>query len=242
VASDPLSLRSLKFRRAQRHLRELHRIIGRYKHGSPYVPTDQSDLQRLRPGALAGLRIRRGPPQSISVSLGDALQDLKSALDHAVYELARIREATPIQLEDSEFLIAEDPAWYRGNRKRRLGAIGPDALEYVDSLQPHLGLDAEHPHRAVLRTIRQLARIDRHRYIHVARLAIGEPIIGFGPPTDALTRPPLQSDTVHLSVAFPIRVGVDEPELVGFLPLEDILDEIEMRTGEILVRLGDFRG
>ena len=238
MSADPLSLRNLKFRRAVRHLSEVRRISEAYRSSNPYETLAKADLQ---PGAIAGVRILREPPTSISVSLGDALQDLKSALDHAVYELARLSQATPRQLEDSEFLITEDASWYATNRKRRLGGVGPGALAFIDGLQPYLGVDDAHPHRGALRSIHQLARIDRHRHIHVARLAMGQPTLLATPLLGHEAPLAVSLSQVHVNVHIPIRIGINEPELMGFVPLASVLDDIEARTGEILVQLADFR-
>lgn len=82
--AEPLSDRSLKFRRAQRRVREVQRIFWAYAKSGAHKPVQDPNTK------LLGVHVLRQPQVSLSVSLGDALQDLKSALDHAVYELARL--------------------------------------------------------------------------------------------------------------------------------------------------------
>jgi hypothetical protein len=167
-------------------------------------------------------------------------------LDHAIHELARLNGATGVALDETEFVIAETESWYRGQRTKRLGAIG-GALAFVDELQPYLGVDADHPLRGTLRKLHQLARIDRHRHIHVAQMHLRSPTIVVTPApglTEEEARAAIAAGDIfkmNVNVNLPLYVCLDEPELVGVQVVSEVADEIERGTGTVLRKLADYR-
>ncbi|HEY8756595.1 MAG TPA: hypothetical protein VIN65_09645 [Candidatus Dormibacteraeota bacterium] len=247
MRDDPLSLRSLKLRRAQHHLNETLRLIKAYGNRRPYRVVKESELpvvEGLPDGVsiVSGVQILRGPPSSISAAFGDTLQDFKSALDHSVYELSRLNGATGKALESTEFIVGEKEGWYLSNRQQRLGTLPARALTYIDGLQPYLGVDPANPLRDVLRVLHELARIDRHRHIHLAGMHLAYPVVAMvprpGANPDALVPP--GSNPVDVDVHMPVRVSIQET-LTGPRLIREMLYEIRDGVSEIILELARHR-
>ncbi len=244
MRDDPLSDRNLKFRRAQRHVREVRRVIKAYGNRGPNETVRDPNLEG---NPIVGFRVRRQPPASVSIAAGDALQDFKSALDHGVHELSRLNEATQEELGDCEFLIASKGDWYGGHKIKRLGKLPAKALDFVTDLQPFQGSLDTRRDRWALRVLHELARIDRHRHVHVTSL-IPDAWEATISPVDGVidnenTFAILVSDPSKVKMHMSIRssVSIDEPSLMETLPLSNTMEQIEATVRGILLRLADFR-
>jgi hypothetical protein len=117
------------------------------------------------------LRILESPPESLSLLLGDALQNLHSALDHEVHRQAAAQKgATWSGLERCAFPTFDDPREYAAQRERLIGGLRPEVQGAIDRFQS-CDTDPE-PAAAKLRLLNQLSRIDRHRLLHVTALRL----------------------------------------------------------------------
>jgi hypothetical protein len=116
----------------------------------------------------------------LAVEIGDCLHNLRSGLDHLAYELAIsfTRQPLPKKIaEDSEFPIFGDedsqgtpgcgPTRFK-DAKRKIAGVDPAAQAVIERLQPYqLGADFR-THE--LWRLYDLARIDRHRLLHLSVL------------------------------------------------------------------------
>jgi hypothetical protein len=105
-------------------------------------------------------------PDVFALVIGDALHAMRSALDHLAYALSEDHATlTPEVAEKVEFPIFGDRPMNAGERERKIGAMDPDAATVIEGLQPHCRGDdyTEDP----LWTLYDLARIDRHRLLHL---------------------------------------------------------------------------
>lgn len=105
-------------------------------------------------------------PIGLSAIAGDVLQDLRSSLDHEVH---RIAEATKGKgwpaLEGCGFPIRRDSAKYQSERNALIGGLPKQLKGLIDALQPfQQPPDDEARH---LELLNELARIDRHRLLHL---------------------------------------------------------------------------
>lgn len=85
-APDPLASAGLKMVRAQEHLETLGREVSRFKDSRPYQVIHEDD-------PATGERLihavpLRDPDPELSLVLGDLVQNLSAALDHAVFGLS----------------------------------------------------------------------------------------------------------------------------------------------------------
>lgn len=105
-------------------------------------------------------------PDVFALVIGDALHAMRSGLDHLAYLLSETHAPlTPELAEKIEFPIFGDRPMSSAERSRKIGAMAPDAAAIIEGLQPHCRGDdyAEDP----LWVLYDLARIDRHRLVHL---------------------------------------------------------------------------
>ena len=124
------------------------------------------DKHPERPGHIMRLKVGEIAP-GIPLIIGDALYALRSALDHLAHDLAAsfTNPLPPEASEDSEFPIYWDKPIPQHVGDRKLGAMDPQARAVIEGLQPHLRGQAytDDP----LWQLYELARLDRHRFIHL---------------------------------------------------------------------------
>ena len=131
-------------------------------------------------------------PISWSVQTGEILYNLRSALDHLVWQLVCANGQTPTT--DNQFPIADDlDAWKRSSTRRRLKGISDgakQAIQYLQPFNPTMVLPTNGQPRPfdaqTFRTLRDLCNIDKHRHLH---LIIAE-TVGIGPIEFGENQPP----------------------------------------------------
>lgn len=138
--------------------RDAWRAGGGY--GVEFEPQPDSPEQIIRLHA-------EDTPDVFALVIGDALHTMRSGLDQLAYALseAHTDPLDPEVVEKIEFPIFGDRPMNPGERERKIGAMHPDAAAIIEGLQPHLrGEDyADDP----LWVLYDLARIDRHRLLHL---------------------------------------------------------------------------
>jgi hypothetical protein len=106
-------------------------------------------------------------PEHISLLIGDCLQDLRAALDHEVFQLASaIKGRLWSGLRECQFPIYDSEKNFEQWRTRRIGALSAPVQELIRTLQVWV-LPAD-PAAKPLQTLNNLARVDRHRLLHLA--------------------------------------------------------------------------
>ena len=172
MADDPWLL---KLRRAQHHLQCLETEVQGWLDGDHHTVVTKRD--RKRRGYWVVLASAEPVPyEPFGLLIGDALQNLRSGLDHVAYRLAE-RFTIPLPpdvAEESEFPIFGDmdrkgnsgvgqTLFQRAGLPKIRGA-DPRAQTIIESLQPyHRGNDFRtHP----LWKLHELSRIDKHRLLH----------------------------------------------------------------------------
>jgi hypothetical protein len=114
------------------------------------------------------------------VIFGDAMHNLRSALDHLVWQLVLLNNDEPTR--DNQFPICETDAAYlsqRANgqpstRERQLRGVADKHKALIDEMQPfrtQISPGAMH----ALSTLRELANQDKHRLIHLTVFAVDLP-------------------------------------------------------------------
>lgn len=99
------------------------------------------------------------PPREWGLILGDCVHNLRSALDHMVWDLVLLNGGTPGT--DTEFPIYLDGTQYglQHEAARKLGGVSPQAAEIIEQAQPNNA--PTHP----LWLLRELDIVDKHRTI-----------------------------------------------------------------------------
>jgi hypothetical protein len=153
------------------------------------------------------------PPAALALILGDFVQNLRAALDHAVFELS----AAPGNKE-AEFPIFRARQAFEAQRPRKIGLLSDRVQEFIRGQQPF----APEPPNLLWR-LHELARTDRHRTIPLLRAyfrsthvfmpadmssiqLIPESILGAARPGTVLWRVP---NNPNLRFEFEVQVRID---------------------------------
>lgn len=181
---DPSSAWQLKLARARHHIGDLSAQVEEFTSGGTYEAVPEPGDQ---PGeTVYRLRMSRPIPLHLSTIIGDALHNLRSALDCVACELARRyvgRSLTEDEERTCEFPIYGDPAevgkFFKDGRRRSLygdrerravGAVQPGWLH--DQVVQHGIAEARPREEEVahddLTLLNRLSNVDKHRRVHVA--------------------------------------------------------------------------
>jgi hypothetical protein len=154
-----------KIARATDHINSLLRETDGFFRGSPY-----KIITRLEPGTSTYSLTAEQPnelPTIIPVLVGEALGNLRSALDHLTWHLALLESSSPSV--GTEFPVFTDDRRYRDQRNRKIGDLSRAAKALIDDEQPFQNATPEeHP----LQILHGLTNIDKHRLLHIVVTAV----------------------------------------------------------------------
>lgn len=170
--ADPIAGPWLKWYRAKFHFEALNQMIERF-----YKPDSYTLYAKAYPDQGPTLHVRnvRQPSLKVGVVVGDIVHNLRSALDHLVYELSRPPGGgeSPSGTEFPIFLSGTD---YKGNGPRdrssgrykiRAAKLGTKGI--IEGFQPyHRRSD---PDLFSLWQLHELSTIDKHRLVHIVTSA-----------------------------------------------------------------------
>jgi hypothetical protein len=146
----------LKTERAKKHIRDLDAAIGVYIADKPYTigtkphPVPAIDNVTLYVESLKSI------PDDVPLILGDAIHNLRSALDHLAWQLVEAGGGAPSK--DTYFPVAETEHQYKSAiGKGEIQKIPADALKIIEAKQSYVTLDQN------LWLLHHLDIVDKHR-------------------------------------------------------------------------------
>jgi hypothetical protein len=193
----PLFTRDLKVSRAYEHIAAVEQLAQDWLDTDAYTIRREVDPETGH--TVCKARIKSPPPVEIGLAAGDAVHNLRSALDHVVYHFAERHHPGPLPLEVEESLMfpivgnqnskgepADGALIFREIVARRnlANLLPSNVLRYVKSIQPyHWPGDGFRHHWLWL--VHDLDRIDKHRRIHVTAASLRMPYVSSpGDPSD----------------------------------------------------------
>jgi hypothetical protein len=151
----------LKLNRAQFHLNTSKESIDAFFKSKPYEIVRQvnPDTSQL----FGVLRIRRECPPAWGILVGDFIHNLRSALDHLVWQLVIHETGNPPTTLDTQFPIFQTEVGYNTRGEPvRLKGVGARAKALIKTLQPFsTGEGTNSP----LWHLHELSNFDKHRRI-----------------------------------------------------------------------------
>jgi hypothetical protein len=168
----------LKFQRARKHLLDAQSAATKFLDRRPY---DIARDEESEPGKLLfWITILEEPPAEISLAAGDAIHNMRSALDHIVYELSTKRKADPANT--SFPLFAKEENWDKRDKDGalqvgcglyRVRLLPDEAQTLIYNLQPcprpkPFRPDLFGPNRQRLRELHALDITDKHKSLNLA--------------------------------------------------------------------------
>jgi hypothetical protein len=243
---DPLKRVTARLDRAEEHLKSLDDALRRFLKKRPYKflpPEDHPEIKQIWYRA----QVKDQIPIECSAMVGDAVHNMRAALDNLVYALAIEKSAQDPPPHDGAiaFPILDDPKFWKPD-SHKIGAIDCRAKAIIESMQPyHRRHDfRNHP----LCVLQNLDNIDKHRFLHIVGMAVSSADVDFSVPVSGmrmwLTEEPLCRDavvakldysraagrgqlTVDVNMSFGVGVVFDEPGVntkdSAQIILEDVL-------------------
>lgn len=160
-----------KIERGEDVIEQLNTAVVAYLDESPYEVVGEFEPNRSE-YVLRG-RVTRPVPLVLRVIVGEICHNLRSALDHLVWQLALINTSTPSG--STQFPIAISEAEFRTNRgQNMIRDLSPKHRAAIEALQPYKGTDIG----LALSDLRVLSNTDKHRVINasIARSVGDQPI------------------------------------------------------------------
>jgi hypothetical protein len=181
---EPVWPHELKLRRARKHLDDFKAEVKRWIEVDGY--STAADANPKAPRYIVRVRIERPIEEDpFSLLLGDFLQNARAALDHLAFALGdagaggAMDEATAAETMfpiigdvDRDGFPGRGPDLFAAAAQKRLATVAEPARAVIEQLQPyHEYGDART--LAPLWILHELARFDRHRFVHLAAMYSG---------------------------------------------------------------------
>ena len=247
----------IKLDRADAHIAEAGEIVDDWlNHTDAFTIEPVIDLATQR--TEERVRLREQPPDRLALVIGDAVHNLRVALDHAVFDAARRAAYGPLSPEVERALMFPVHATRAAfNKKAPSRLVGvPDAVKQViEDVQPfrwEREPDMEHAYRVwPLWRLNELDIIDKHRRLTVTAASLRHQAIGVPAEFEPETRFWFASGPVrdgHVLVSYLGRdagvehmvtrdVALVEPTLEIEAPVMDLLTSLQRETTNIVWRM-----
>jgi len=162
----------LKLERAETHIQTLRDEIAVFLDRGPkpfgFRPKETPGPQQSVKYDLYAI-VREEPPRELALPVGDAIQNIRSALDHLVYELAppsvRRKRGTqfPIFTDECEFKVLSPPM---------IRGLGQNERTLIQRVQPYAATNV--PSDDPLAVLSKLSNLDKHRLLVPMIAAVSE--------------------------------------------------------------------
>jgi hypothetical protein len=254
--SPDLSGVFLKLERAEEHIETVREQVESFRKRNPPpfgFRTEETPGQNKSIKYALYATIREEPPRELSLPVGDAIQNMRSALDHLIYELAtpsgrRSRRLQfPIFTDECEFKVLSPPL---------IQSITGDERTLIERVQPYAATNP--PSDDPLTVLRKLSNRDKHRLLVPMIAAVSEPDSWVGSDNAEirftyLARGPVEHDTkivaftatpkdptedmkVHPQSGLEIQIG--DTGIVGFaLGAVDLLEMLQHHVRHSIIAM-----
>jgi hypothetical protein len=147
-----------KLARAERLIRELDRVNRRFfRAHTPAVEIAKHATTGRQRLVVTGVT---APPIAHSIIVGDVLYNLRSSLDHLVYQLILAHTGKEPTYRTYEFPVYVAEKQFNDNITRLLRDVSPDGVQRVRQVQP---FTFDRPTDTALYALNELSLIDKHR-------------------------------------------------------------------------------
>lgn len=152
--TDPFEGPKLKIERANVHIRDLQSAVAVFHQTEPYTLVREEKGDKY----VYKIKLLKPIPSSFALLIGDAIQNLRTALDYAACCLA-IQNKPSIGINDIAFPIGRNVQDFEISAKEKIRKLSPEARAFVASMRPYQG-----GNDAFWR-LHRLAIRDRHRLL-----------------------------------------------------------------------------
>ncbi len=257
--SDLLASAYGKLTRADAHLQELWSELKEFSSSNPYSIRSETNLKSAEKTIRCSYFVGRftEPPEHWSLLIGDAIQNMRAALDHATWALVVSQCSNTFAKRNIRKIYFPIHTAKGGFEKDTVAlAVRPEARAVLEELQPYSRREDD-PKRDAFVAIRELSNLDKHRalslvvmrghmsevttrpflqggrvvFVEEGPLRKGAQVVRF---TAARPPPPAQ---VEVDFSLTVEVSIESPKPAANVPLDLGLRELRARTGEAVDRI-----
>jgi hypothetical protein len=165
MKSDPLSDAKIKIERANANIQDvLSEHVAFFGNAPPHY-TSFRELTADGTREALKIKIIRDPPPLFAAAVGDAVTNLRSALDYLTCQLA-IQNGTN-DVSKVEWPFASSPeAFASANTQKKIKGLSPEAVDLIRSQKPYRGGDD------LLWSLNDLRNSNIHRHLVVSAITV----------------------------------------------------------------------
>jgi hypothetical protein len=153
----------LKVKRAREHIADLDRRIHLFFTGPPNPYPLIREIETHTGDLVIKLDRCEPVPEDLPLVIGDALQNLRTALDHLVWQLVLSNGGTPGT--QTAFPITKNAQQYKSVAPGKTKGVTPEAAKMIDAFRPYGGGNE------VLFGLHLLNNSDKHRLLLICGAA-----------------------------------------------------------------------
>jgi len=160
-----------KFTRGVEQVKKLRAEARFYRYDDAYVfrvDKEPSSPQKIRYRCYA--TERKAPPEHWPLLTGEAIQNLRSSLDHAVWSVWKAAGNSGTG-DHTKFPIATDPDGFKSQAGFVLQGVPKPIRTLIEGAQPYR-IAPQAPARDPLELLRTLSNIDKHRSLTTVAVAV----------------------------------------------------------------------
>ena len=132
--THPLDSARLKVRRAEDHLKEIEKVMRDFWYANANGITLDPDPQTR--GYIVRIAGSPRPPESLPLLIGDCVHNLRSALDHLMWQLVVANHKKPSNKTQFPVSVDSDDFWRRAGDD--MAGAHPEVKVRIEALQPYL--------------------------------------------------------------------------------------------------------
>ncbi len=171
--SNPTALAGvrLKIERAKHHIRDFEIRKQMFFEAHPYFVT--ADEEPETGDKVFRVKIVWDIPNDMPLLVGDAIHNLRTALDHLAYQLVLANKNVPTKA--TYFPIAESIDKYKASSAGKVQGMSPSAIQAIDAAKPYQGGNDQ------FWVLHELDNFDKHRLLVPIATVNTAMIHDFGP-------------------------------------------------------------
>lgn len=212
MSGASLSGCKLKLVRAEKHFNDIAEVLLGLENGECEIFPEIDEKAKV--GWLR-IRLNPKPPDELSVMVGDCLFNVRSMLDHLVWQLVLANGQTPSDW--LYFPISKSAKSFAENlgKHGRLDGVSPQAVALIERLQPYHGTDNE-----PLSLLSKLHNVDKHQKLHLTTVVARDTELVWGREMSngmvaAVFSTFLGGEDLCDGAVMPCGVPLDSPEFPG---------------------------
>jgi hypothetical protein len=243
----------LKVGRAREHITDLDRRIHNFFAGPPNPYPILKSIDAETGDTVFKLGSCAPVPRDFPLLIGDALQNLRTALDHLVWQLIISNGEVPDE-RNSQFPMNKSADEYKASSPRKIKGVAPEVANMIDKLRPYGGGNED------LYGLHLLNNVDKHRLLLMCGAAhagltvqvqlsptptefrIPIPVQWSYPLKDGdeIYRVPKDATTLSTEPRFSFRIAFGDAEAMGSEPLLPPLAQLANYVDAVVMAFDKF--